>query len=207
LAVENSVPGAAGTITFGLVLGGDRTAKTTLGSGVAKPTKLKPITIEFDTPYKYFHGFTAYDKARGLAATGAEYSAHYANQELLENGRKVMSDMLTKITANGKVITQDLMSSSVTPDQALDVLTTAAVKVKTFKDVNYGIDGVSVGNILIQVTSALFQKIAKTGLIGNRADQTFTLGMYGIGNIAGYRIEANDYLPEDCQAIIGSTFA
>jgi hypothetical protein len=170
-----------------LILGGTREAKTGIGAGTTTSVKMKPVTLTWEKPYKYNHGFTAYDRQRGLAATGAEYSGKYNNQEQLANGRKVMSDMVTKITANGKNINTNLMDPDLTPDGMIDLITAECIKIKKAKDDSIGIDGVAPNNILVQVTSEVFAKAIKAGRIGNFAQQTFTLGAYATGTVDGYK--------------------
>jgi hypothetical protein len=185
--------GNGGSVTFGIPLDGERRSKTDIGSGTVRPTKVKPITCYWEDPNFYNHGFTKFDLNRGVLGTTEEYLRKYLTQELNFQERAIAQKMFDYCVDND--LTDDSLNffaSTTTPDMVADYIENLAIQKLKFVSAEYGINHLPRENIVIQVPTKVLALLAKTGRIGNFAQQTITGGAFIITTFAGFSITRND---------------
>lgn len=170
------------------------------------------VVLNWKQPFFVLEGYTASDALLGLPEVGPLKLEKFANQFAHSFEREAFKELEKEIEATTTTFADtfqqkyefDFINSK--PEEIYDFLINLATKLTMYQNEKEGIDLIDRNKIRITVSPYLLDKVARVGLVGNRAETSYVGGQYSTGTIGGYKILANPFL-SDYSVIIGTTFS
>ncbi|WP_036452795.1 hypothetical protein [Mycoplasma buteonis] len=178
--------------------------KSKLGTGEFNKWRItKDISIPWNEPLIASEAITQFESQMMPVNVASAKATKILNQFAHTFERTSFTNLENKIITDNKKITFDYEAKK--PEEIYDELVKQATTLSTTVDQEQGIDLIDPDDIVIMVKPLVFDKLAKYGLIGNRAERSYDLGASGIKTLAGYRILSNPYLNQ-FDAIVSVNF-
>ncbi|AWX69697.1 hypothetical protein [[Mycoplasma] anseris] len=193
------------TVWFSKAQSGALKRKSELGTGkFDKWTQGEKIAVEWETPFTSAEAIEAAALMNQdlplLASKKMEYFIDQFNKTFERESFKMVEK--AALPSNKKTLDFEKLSG-------LEIYTTLvkeATELTLTKDKSEGIDLVAADKVVILVSPEILDKIATSGIIGNRALLSFDGGASTVTHIGGYKIISNPYLNET-KAIIATEFS
>lgn len=192
------------SVSFVKAQAGALLTKTELGTGsFNKWNQSESITINWQEPLVSKEALQAAAIAHGVPYSAADKLNKFMEQFYKKFERDGFELLEKTATTANKAITVNF--NTITKEELYARIVQEATKLTQLKDKSEGIDLISPDKILIFVSPEILDKLALYGLVGNRADASFSGGQYSIGTLGGYRIFSNPYL-KDSKVMITTDF-